>query len=683
MRTRYGGNPDLAILIGEMSLPPTSLADTVLRDPLVLSIVGASSQLTLAIALTIALAVARRALGFRGTPWWVGAQLAMAIALAAVVARNAIGPDAVPGEANTALRILGAIYGAGKLLFFAGLTFGTAELLGASASQRLQFGTVAVIVTGGLATAYLTPDLGRIYLGQGLAGFVAMASSAWRLHRAPPALRTRGTRWLSVALGFYALVSLPYVLGLRYQGTPVPGDTLGAVRFVFDRLSLVDILGQLLLGLAMLALLLEQQREVARRARANTTAMQREGATTMRLEALGRVAATVAHELNNPLTVVVGTAEQLAASPVDPRLRDDLQLIVREALRCRHVARDLLLATREEAPPHVEVATATIVRHAADAVRLQASAAGVQLHVVTRSGVHVLGDQVALEQAVINLLRNAIDATPPGRSVSVRGVADGDAVLIVVEDEGTGIAPAVRETLFEPLRTTKPAGRGTGLGLSIVRGIAARHGGTIEVESQPERALGSCFRLRLPRVADTTVITGETLVAGPRDERAAAATDEASSVPLVTTLESPVSTPVTPVTPVAATPGVPAPLALIIDDEPGIRGVLGRTLERYGYRVREANDGLEGQLALADAAHAPIDVIFCDVRMPRLDGVQLLGWMGDACPELLPRTVLLTGDTVSDEVRATVARTGCQVLAKPFARRDLEQALARVRTHAA
>jgi two-component system NtrC family sensor kinase len=665
--------------------PP--LAEVVLRDPLVLSVVGVTSQLTLAIALTIALAGARRTLGFRGTPWWVIAQGGLVVALLAVLVRNAIGPVPDPQSMNLTLRLLGGAYAAGKLTFFASLALGTAERLGVTVSRRGQGAVPATIALAAIAVALCTPQLGGVYLAQGAVGFVAMATCAWRLHRAPAALRTRGTAWLAAALGFYALLSLPYLLGLRYRGTPAAGDTWAIVGYVVDRSSIVDLLGQLLLGLAMLALLLEQQREVARRERANASALEREGATTARLEAIGRVAATVAHELNNPLTVVVATAESLATAPLDPALRRDLALIVREAMRCRHVARDLLLATREESPPHTEVATATIVRHAADAVRLQASAAGVQLRVGVRSRVHVVGDQVALEQAVINLLRNAIDATPRGRTVVVRTDVEEDDAVLVVEDEGSGIAPAVRASLFEPLRTTKAAGRGTGLGLSIVRGIVQRHGGTIDVASQPERALGSSFRIRLPRVAEMTLVTGETTLAPAGDDAgdamrpasARSATRPSLVLPLPTiALPSPPS-----VTPVHVPVGALPPIALIIDDEAGIRGILGRTLSRYGYEVAEAGDGLEGQLALTDASRGRLDVIFCDVRMPRLDGVQLLGWMGDACPELLARTVLLTGDTVSDEVRAAVARTGCHVLAKPFARRDLEHTLARVHAPAA
>lgn len=656
---------------------PASLAEIVLRDPLVLSVIGVVSQLTLAIALGIALAGARRALDFRGTPWWVIAQGGLAIALVAVLVRNVIGPTPGPQlDAHAVvLRVLGGTYAAGKLVFFAALALGTVELLGDGVARRTRHAVFAAIAVAGVGVALLTPRLGGVYYAQGAVGFVAMAASAWRLHRAPAALRTRGTAWLARALAFYALASLAYLLGLRYVGEPVGGDAWSMLVFVVDRSSIVDLLGQLLLGLAMLALLLEQQREVERRERANASALGREGATTARLEAIGRVAATVAHELNNPLTVVIATAESLAGAPLDPALQRDLALIVREAMRCRHVARDLLIATRDESPPHAEVSTATIVRHAADAVRLQASAAGVQLRVVVRSGVHVAGDQVALEQAIINLLRNAIDATPRGRTVTVATEVAGDEALLAVEDEGSGIAPAVRATLFEPLRTTKAAGRGAGLGLSIVRGIVQRHGGTIEVASQPERAIGSSFRIRLPRVAPSALVSGETRLAPAGDDRAAGRADGAGAAarPSHAIAEGSTASHVAPA-------GV-LPVALIIDDEAGIRSILGRTLSRYGYEVAEAGDGLEGQQALAGTTRSRLDVIFCDVRMPRLDGVELLGWMGDACPELLARTVLLTGDTVSDEVRATIARTGCRVLAKPFARRDLEQTLALI--HAA
>ena len=597
---------------------------------------------------------------------------------------------APPGsDAWSVQRLASGTYGAGKIVFYSLLALGTAELLGRSVPRYWGWAIAAVALVASLAFATQSDDLQRIYRLQGAFGVAVMATSAWRLHRIDPALRTRGTALMAAAFVLVALLSLPYVLDLRYADLPRPGDLAALLAFVVDRMSVPDLVGQLGLGLAMLALLLDRQAELQRREREAEEALQREGATTVRLEAVGRMAATVAHELNNPLTVVIGTAEQLASQPVDPALKRDLDLLVREAMRCRHVAQELLATTRAEAPPMVEVPTARIVRHATDATRLRASAAGVTLRMHVERGVHVLGDPVALEQAVINLVRNAIDATPRGREVDVRAFADGSDAVLAVEDTGSGIPAAIRDRLFEPLTTTKPVGRGTGLGLAIVRGIVQRHGGTVTLETQPMRLEGTRFVIRLPRVASSWESSGEVVVDDGRiagGERAPGI-DATVVAPAPTTARAAESSDGG-ASDAARASDAPSPSrrvvpmrALVIDDEPGIREMLGRTLERYGFSVVEAADGIAAQAVLAaDDAAATIAVVICDVHMPRLGGTALVQWLATASPALLPRTVLLTGDTSTEELQTMAARLGCQLLAKPFARRDLERVLGRVRS---
>jgi signal transduction histidine kinase/ActR/RegA family two-component response regulator len=637
----------------------TELAALLVKDPIALSVIGASAQFVLALATVATLAFARRVLGVRAAPWWVLSHLAFAVALVAVVVWEVTPPS---DDAWSVHRLASGTYGAGKIVFYALLGLGTAELLGRSVPRYWGWAIATVALLASLAFATEADDLQRIYRLQGAVGVVVMASAAWRLHRIDPTLRTRGTSLMAAALVLVAMLSLPYVLDLRYADAPPPGDLLGVVAFLVDRTSVPDLVGQLGIGLAMLALLLDRQAELQRREREAEEALQREGATTVRLETIGRMAATVAHELHNPLTVVIGTAEQLATQPVDPALKRDLDLLVREAMRCRHVAQALLATTRAEAPPMVEVPTARIVRHATDATRLRASAAGVTLRTHVERGVHVLGDPVALEQAVINLVRNAIDATPRGREVDVRAFADGHHAVLAVEDTGSGIPVAIRDRLFEPLQTTKPVGRGTGLGLAIVRGIVQRHGGTVTLETQPMRLEGTRFVIRLPRVASSWESSGEIAVDAVR-----------------TTEERANRTPA-PAAPALVTGAVPT-RALVVDDEEGIREMLGRTLERYGFAVVEAADGIAAQAVLAaDDAAATIAVVFCDVHMPRLGGDALAQWLATACPALLPRTVLLTGDSSTEALQAMVSRLGCQLLAKPFARRDLERVLGRVRT---
>ncbi len=651
--------------------PPTDLATLLVHDPVVLSVIGASAQLVLALSVATALVFSRRVIGIRATPWWLLSQVALVVALLAVLAWNLVVPSFPAADTAWWSRIAGGVYGAAKIVFFSMLALGSAEVLGRTVPRHWGWAITAVALLAMLGFTSQADDIGLVYRLQGAIGLVIMATSAWRLWRIDASLRTRGGMVLATALAIHAALSIPYVAGLRYAGGWPADGTLARAAFLVDRSSVIDLAGQLLLGLAMLALLLDRQAVLARREREAEEALQREGTTTARLEVAGRMAATVAHELNNPLTVVIGTAEQLAAHAVDPAMRRDLDLLVREAMRCRHVAQDLLATTRSEAPALVEVSASSIVRHAADATRLRASAAGVTLRTDAERGVHVLGDAVALEQAVINLVRNAIDATPRGREVDVRAFADGDDVVIAVEDVGSGIPAPILARLFEPLQTTKPAGRGTGLGLSIVRGIVERHGGTVTVETRPMRLEGTRFVIRLPRVTTSMAVSGEIMVESVQAVVRAALAGEAASAD-----EHPPA-------PCGDATGLPT-RALIVDDEGAIREMLGRTLARYGFATTEAADGIAAQAVLAaDDATASIALVLCDVNMPRLGGEGLAQWMTTACPALLPRTVLLTGDTALEPVRATAARLGCHVLPKPFARRDLERVLGKVRTRLA
>lgn len=225
-----------------------------------------------------------------------------------------------------------------------------------------------------------------------------------------------------------------------------------------------------------------------------------------RLTALGGWIAGVAHELNNPLTGVLGYAEVALGRTTDPAVREALEIIIREADRMRRILLTLLSFSRKSeltlGPVDLhEVIDQMILLRSSDA-----RAADVTLCKAYCDHLPlVLGSAVQLQQVVLNLMGNAIDAVrSSGRAgaVYLETRTDGNFVVLDVRDDGPGIPAAVQSRLFEPFFTTKPNGEGTGLGLSVSAGIVTRHGGTITVES--EEGKGSCFRVRLPSMEPVT-----------------------------------------------------------------------------------------------------------------------------------------------------------------------------------
>lgn len=232
--------------------------------------------------------------------------------------------------------------------------------------------------------------------------------------------------------------------------------------------------------------------------RAALRALDAQQAEARRLDALGKLAAGVAHDFKNLLTVTVGAADLLARKPGLPPGSDVLlKQIVDAADRGAALADELTRLGRGGGRPRV-VGLAEAVR---DLVPLLAAAAGAD-HPLTADVPPAAGkvfvDPAQLERALVNLVVNARDASPPDGPIIVSVAADPDGAVVAVADRGAGMPAEVRDRAFDPYFTTK--GKGTGLGLAVVRQVAERAGGRVSVDSQPGQ--GSTFRLHLPRVGE-------------------------------------------------------------------------------------------------------------------------------------------------------------------------------------
>ncbi len=362
--------------------------------------------------------------------------------------------------------------------------------------------------------------------------------------------------------------------------------------------------------------------------------MQQQLVETEKLSAIGQLVSGVAHELNNPLATIMGTAELFAEHELPAPVRAMVGRIQRESARAARIVRSLLMFSRRHRP---EIGWHDLGAIVAEVVDLRASDCRAHdialLTDIDPRMPLVRVDQHQLHQVLLNLVTNAEQAlgeqNRPGRIV-VRTGYDPAAgcVHLEVSDDGPGIPPDALGKIFNPFFTTKPIGKGTGLGLSICYGIVKEHGGAIAVSSPPGE--GATFAIELPAPAG--------------------APPAAAPAPV------PVSN---------AGRGGPVHAgrrALVVDDEEGVRAVLVEALTVRGFAVDEGESGLEG---LEHLRRTRYDVAVVDLRMPRLDGLGL--WKKARAEGLaLPPLIFSTGDAVHPGAREFLDRVAAPVLVKPF-----------------
>jgi signal transduction histidine kinase len=211
-----------------------------------------------------------------------------------------------------------------------------------------------------------------------------------------------------------------------------------------------------------------------------------------KLAGIGRLAAGVAHEINNPLGVILGYT-RLLEKHAHPPLADDLAVIEEETLRCKEIVEGLLDLSRPVQVSHETVELRATVDEVIERLREAGVLRGVEVRVV--GAARVDGHPSKLRQVLANLTRNAAEAAGPGGSVEIALVEDGASAAVSVRDDGPGLDGEALSRLFEPFFTTKE--KGTGLGLAISRAIARAHGG--EIEAANAAVGGALMTVRLPR----------------------------------------------------------------------------------------------------------------------------------------------------------------------------------------
>jgi PAS domain S-box-containing protein len=376
-------------------------------------------------------------------------------------------------------------------------------------------------------------------------------------------------------------------------------------------------------------------------------ALRRQAATlahTEKLAAMGCLLAGVAHELNNPLAVVVGHTHLLRRG-LEGAQAERASKISSAAERCARIVKNFLAVARQRPPERQWVQLNKLVEEVLELVSYSLNASGIEVVLDLPAGLPALwADPHQLHQVLVNLITNAQHALrqrPPGQRRLLVGVGmhDERTACVEVVDTGPGIPAEIASRIFEPFFTTKPAGEGTGLGLSLCRGIVESHGGTMWLHTDVGR--GTLFRIELP-------IT-----------------------------RGPVETPA--VTEAPTRPGVGARL-LVVDDEAALGAMIAELLTTQGHQVDVVTDG---QHALERLAASRYDVILSDLRMPGMDGPGLYAEVQKRYPGQERCFVFLTGDTFTGGTAEFLERSGVPSLAKPFTLDEMERAVLLIRSRVA
>jgi signal transduction histidine kinase len=237
---------------------------------------------------------------------------------------------------------------------------------------------------------------------------------------------------------------------------------------------------------------------VRRHAEEETLRLQEQIRHADRLATIGQLAAGIAHELNEPLANILGFAQLANKSPdLGVQTRLDLDKIVTASLYAREIIKKLLFFSRQTPPEKTGVDLNGVVEEGLSLLEPRCSKAGIAVErTLAPEKPVVLGDAAQLQQVLVNLGVNAIQAMPQGGTLHVRTATENGVVSLTLEDSGVGIPPENLESIFLPFFTTKDVGQGTGLGLAVVHGIVSLHGGTVRAESEVGR--GTRFEIRLP-----------------------------------------------------------------------------------------------------------------------------------------------------------------------------------------
>lgn len=361
-----------------------------------------------------------------------------------------------------------------------------------------------------------------------------------------------------------------------------------------------------------------------------------------KMEVIARLGGGVAHQFNNLLTAILATTDLAASGPgISDALRSDLGDIRDAAQRAAAITRQLLAFSGTQSLSLRKVAVDDLLREL-EPLLGHVVPANISLRLDLRSGAVIDSDPVRLEQIVLNLVVNAVDALGSRGTITigsrnVDGIAatathrerSGEFVEVIISDTGMGMNEIAMAQLFEPFASAKWAvGGGMGLGLASAYGTLQQLGGELEVDTKSD--VGTHVRIFLPRAADQV------------------------PAPVHTTGDF----------------ALAAEVILVVEDEPSVRAPMSRMLREQGYLVLEATNG-EDALRVMQEHHAPVHLVITDVMMPQMDGAELVSLLRDWYPGM--RVLFISGYSKQFlEARGDTVE-GSAFMAKPFSLADMSR----------
>ena len=362
-----------------------------------------------------------------------------------------------------------------------------------------------------------------------------------------------------------------------------------------------------------------------------------------KVEAIGRLAGGVAHDLNNLLSPIIGYGEILLLdSKHDDKTRESISQIVKAGLRARDLVSQLLAFSRKQTLEYKPVDLNATITGFEKLIR-RTIREDIEIEIILAPSVRTIqADTGQIEQVIMNLVVNAQDAMPDGGKLTIetgevfldeeytnvhRGVKPGEYAVLAISDTGHGIDTETREKIFDPFFSTKGE-NGTGLGLATVYGIVTQHGGNILIYSEPDH--GTTFKVYLPI---------------PKDARTESEAEKK------------------PITNLNGTENI-----LLVEDNEQVRDLVETVLKRYGYTILAASSG-EDALKIMETDSSRLDLLLTDVVMPGLNGRELFEIAVKRHPDI--KVLYMSGYTENVIAHRGVLDEGILFIQKPFTAQGL------------
>lgn len=569
---------------------------------------------------------------------WKKAWIARAFGLCAILLRFLVplvrgqNPNALDGTFFSDAFF--TLYQGAKLLCCWWLLEGVLRFAGRTPRPSLARAMEAGALLAGLGSVLLAPRAEGLLLLQAPAQVASSLLAAWLLLRLPPVRRSAGSRITAGALLAQATLWILYSHAL----TQVDHGPWPLVRTPWTILaahnSYFDLALDVLLAAGLVVLLLQDVHRRQLESEADRARMREELERSERLRSLGTLVSGVAHELNTPLTAILGFAEVLSTDTRGEQTRQ-VGVIREQALRCRRIVQGLSTFSGRGSETFEPLEVRPLLERVLRGFEFELVRKRVRVDLCTDDSLPELNaDRFALEQMIANLLANALKASPPDGCVRLSALALPEEIELVVEDEGPGFPADIQGRVFDPFFTTRTPGEGMGLGLAVVHGIVTAHGGSVRAENRATR--GARVSVKLPGRARRV---GDGLP--ERD------VPRASPRARVEALE-----------------------LLVIEDEVLLCEMLATLGRRRGWRMTFATSGKEG-LERLRAAGSRFDAVLCDLRMAAPSGIEIHDRLLVETPERLRDFLFVTGDADSQEARTFAERCQRPILRKPFGLEEL------------